>query len=170
VQLDEPSLPYVAAGRIPTASGFGALRAIGDQELLDGLRAVLTEDSGVHCCAPQVPYDLLRRAGAAFVSFDLSLVTTADYEALAALVEGGVHLLAGAVPTTGPTGSVRDTARPLRTLWKNLSYPPDTIAQRVVVTPACGLAGTSPATARAALVRAREVARSLAEAPEEERP
>jgi hypothetical protein len=37
------------------------------------------------------------------------------------------------------------------------------------VTPACGLAGASPAAARAALARAREVARSLAEAPEEER-
>jgi methionine synthase II (cobalamin-independent) len=104
------------------------------------------------------------------VSFDLALLGTADYDALAALVEDGVQLLVGAVPTSSPVGTVRESAAPVRRLWRNLSYPPETLAQRVVVTPACGLAGTPPATARAALARAREVARSLAEAPEEEGP
>lgn len=170
-QLDEPSLPYVAAGRVPTASGFGTLRAVGVHELLDGLRAALPDGvpAGVHCCAPGVPFELLGRAGAAFVSFDLALVRTRDYDALAELVESGVHLLAGAVPTNGVTGAVRDTARPVRTLWRNLSQPPEMLAQRVTVTPACGLAGLSPDAARAALARAREVARALYEAPEEER-
>jgi methionine synthase II (cobalamin-independent) len=171
VQLDEPSLPAVQQGRIPTASGFGALRAVGAHELLDGLRAVVTGTGapvGVHCCAGDVPLDLLGRSGAAFVSIDLSLVTTRQYDPLAQLVEDGVHLLLGAVPTAPDDRPVRAAAAPLRTLWRNLSYPPETLAERVVVTPACGLAGASPDTARAALVRAREVARALAEAPEEQ--
>jgi hypothetical protein len=127
---------------------------------------------GVHCCASDVPFGLLGRLGLAFVSFDLALVTTRSYDALAALVDAGVRLFAGAVPTAVPTGalprSVRDTAAPLRALWRNLSYPPEMLAERVVVTPACGLAGLSPDAARAALARARDVARSLAEAPEVE--
>jgi methionine synthase II (cobalamin-independent) len=169
VQLDEPFLPAVAAGRIPTASGFGALRPVGANELVDGLRAATPDaPTGVHCCANDVPLDLLGRAGVAFVSVDLSLVTTRQYDALAGLVEDGVHLLLGAVPTTPDSRSVKDTARAVRTLWRNLSYPPDTMAERVVVTPACGLAGRSPDAARAALARARDVARSLAEAPEEQ--
>jgi hypothetical protein len=171
VQYDEPSLPAVAAGRIRTASGFGALRAVGHHELLDGLRTALAVDApaGVHCCAADVPLDLLRRAGAVFVSVDLALLTRRAYDDLGALVEDGVHLLLGAVPTTGPLPrTVRESAAPVRGLWRKLSYPPDTLAERVVVTPACGLAGASPDAARAALARARDVARSLAEAPEEQ--
>jgi hypothetical protein len=166
-QLDEPSLPYVATGRVPTASGFGTLRSVGAHELVDGLRAALPAGvpAGVHCCAAGVPFELLRRAGVAFVSFDLDLLETRQYDALAALVEDGVHLLAGAVPTTPLTGSVRDTAAPLRGLWRNLSHPPEMLAQRVTVTPACGLAGLAPDAARAALARARDVARALEEDP-----
>jgi methionine synthase II (cobalamin-independent) len=157
LQLDEPSLPYVAAGRIPTASGFGALRAVGAHELLDGLRAATPPvPTGVHCCAPDPPYDVLARLHPAFVSIDASLVTTAAYDPLAGLVEDGVHLL---------LGSLDETA--LRRLWRNLSHPPEMLRERVTVTPACGLAGLAPDAARAALARAREVARRLAEAPDE---
>ena len=164
VQLDEPSLPYVAAGRVPTASGFGTLRSVGAHELVDGLRAALPDvPTGVHCCAPDVPLALLGRAGVAFVSLDAALVTRREYDDLAALVDSGVHLLLGAVPTSGATGSGRDTAASVRRLWRNLSHPPEMLARRVTVTPACGLAGASPDTARAALVRAREVARALTE-------
>ncbi len=170
VQLDEPSLPAVSAGRVPTASGFGTLRAVGAHEVVDGLRLALPPGvpAGVHCCAADVPLALLDRVGLSFVSLDLALLTTSQYDPLAGLIDAGVHLLLGAVPTTGVTGSVGATAAPVRRLWRNLSHPPEMLAQRVTVTPACGLAGASPDAARAALTRAREVARSLAEAPEEE--
>jgi hypothetical protein len=108
--------------------------------------------TGVHCCAPDVPLDLLARAGAAFVSLDLSLVTSAQYDPLAELVENGVHLLLGT-----------DAAEPVRRFWRFLSHPPEMLARRVTVTPACGLAGLSPDTARLALARARDVAHALAE-------
>ena len=168
-QLDEPSLPAVAAGRIPTASGFGALPAVGAHELLDVLRAALPGGvpAGFHCCAAGVPFEVLGRAGAAFVSFDVALLGRRDHDVLAALVEDGVHLLAGAVPTSGPAGPVRETAAVVRRLWRNLSHPPEMLAQRVTVTPACGLAGAAPDTARATLTRAREAARALYEAPED---
>jgi hypothetical protein len=167
-QLDEPSLTAVALGRIRTASGFGALREVGAYELVEGLRAALPGGvpSGVHSCAADVPLDLVARVEPAFVSVDLALLTTRQYDALGQLVEDGVHLLLGAVPATGDLGSVRETAAPIRRLWRNLSHPPEMLAQRVTVTPACGLAGLSPDAARAALTRAREVAAALAEEDE----
>jgi methionine synthase II (cobalamin-independent) len=156
LQLDEPSLPAVAQGRIPTASGFGTLRTVEEPELLATLQTVIeTAPAGVHCCAGDVPFDLLRRAGAAFVSFDLSLLTTRQYDAVAALLDDGRHLLLGT-----------DDAKRATALWRDLSHPLETLAQRVTVTPACGLAGRSPAEARAALTRAREVAKALAEGGE----
>jgi len=56
LQLDEPSLPAVLAGHLPTASGFGTIRAVDRQVVLAGLRAVLAGADGgetlIHCCAP----------------------------------------------------------------------------------------------------------------------
>jgi hypothetical protein len=170
VQLDEPSLPAVQQGRIRTASGFGALRAVGANELLDGLRTVVGgtgAPTGVHCCAADVPLDVLGRSGCAFVSIDTSLLATKAYDALGDLIEQGVRTFLGAVPTTGDGRSARDTARGVRGLWRAIGHPAELLPERVVVTPACGLAGASPADARAALARAREVAQRLREAPEE---
>ena len=147
-QLDEPSLPAVRAGRIPTASGFGALRRPEEPEVIEALNTAMDETTGIHCCAADPPFALWR--GAAFVSVDLAL--TRPNDDLAALIENGTRLFAG---TEDP--------QVVRRLWKELSYPPDTMAQRVVITPACGLAGRSPDAARAALTRVREAARRLAE-------
>ena len=38
LQLDEPSLPAVLAGQVPTASGFGTLRSVEEQVVRDGPR------------------------------------------------------------------------------------------------------------------------------------
>jgi methionine synthase II (cobalamin-independent) len=45
------------------------------------------------------------------------------------------------------------------TLWQRTGLTPDRLARQVVITPACGLAGVSPAAARAALQHCREAAR-----------
>jgi methionine synthase II (cobalamin-independent) len=54
---------------------------------------------------------------------------------------------------------------PLTTLWRRLGFPPERLPETVVVTPACGLAGASPAYARAALAACAELARRMGEAP-----
>lgn len=71
LQLDEPSLPAVLAGSVKTASGFQRLRSVDRQVAEEVLRETirgLDVPVVVHCCAPQVPLPLLRRAGAAGVS------------------------------------------------------------------------------------------------------
>ena len=52
-------------------------------------------------------------------------------------------------------------------LWQRIGLPLETLPGQAVITPACGLAGASPAQARAALTRCREAASMLAELIEE---
>ncbi|MEU4115744.1 methionine synthase [Kitasatospora sp. NPDC028055] len=170
LQLDEPSLPAVLAGQVKTASGFQRLRAVDRQvaeevlrELVRGLDAPVV----VHSCAPDVPIPLLRRAGAAGISLDFSLLTERQDEDLGEAVEGGTAILAGVVPSvdqvvSDPAGSVQG----IRTLWRRLGFAPELLGRRVLVTPTCGLAGASPAYARKALSLAARAAQSLVDNPE----
>ncbi len=85
LQLDEPSLPAVLAGTVPTASGFSRLRAIEEPVAEDVLRTVIDAVGAypvVHCCARNVPYGLLRGAGAKAISVDLRLVPKRDDDAV----------------------------------------------------------------------------------------
>jgi methionine synthase II (cobalamin-independent) len=170
LQLDEPSLTAVLRGQIRTASGYRTHRAVDRQVAESTLRDVFGVTEGpvvVHSCAPDVPFALLRRAGAAGVSFDFGLLTERDEETIGEAVEAGTRLFAGVVPSadsalSDPAGSVMG----VRTLWRRLGLNPGTLTESVVITPTCGLAGASPAYARAALAHCVRAARSLAENPE----
>ncbi|GAB3120660.1 methionine synthase [Streptomyces calidiresistens] len=173
LQLDEPSLVAVLRGRVPTASGYRTHRAVDRQEVEEGLRRVI-DAAGVpvvaHSCAPEVPFALLRRAGAHGVSFDLSLLTEGEYDAVAESVEAGTTLFVGVLPGDGADPAVLSdpgaTVMGVRSLWRGPGLSPALLPESVVVTPACGLAGASPAYARAALAHCVRAARSLADNPE----
>ncbi|MFK4147178.1 methionine synthase [Streptomyces sp. NPDC004065] len=171
LQLDEPSLTAVLRGQVRTASGYRTHRAVDRQIVEATLRDVLGVHTAgpcvVHSCAPDVPLALLRRAGASAVSLDVSLLTERDDEAVGEALESGTRLFAGVVPTadgalSDPAGSVMG----VRTLWRRLGLRPELLAESVTVTPACGLAGASPAYARQALAHCVRAARSLADDPE----
>ncbi|MBG0825382.1 methionine synthase [Planomonospora sp. ID91781] len=170
VQLDEPGLPGVLAGTVPTASGFGRLRAVEAPVAAERLRSVLPDGAFpvVHCCAPGVPLRVLREAGVKGVSLDASLLRRRDEDAIGESVEAGTAFLLGVVPgADAPLPDVGEVARPAVELWRRLGFPSATLASQVVLTPACGLAGASPAYARAALAKCREAARVLREDPGE---
>lgn len=168
VQLDEPALPAVLQGRLPTASGYGRLRAVPPADVRHGLAHVLDAAhaagarTAVHCCAPDVPVGLLRDAGAQAVSVDVGLLDSAGWESVAASVEQGMRLWAGVVPTTGVQQSTTAFADAVTVPWRDVGLDLAGLA-RVAVTPTCGLAGASPPGARAALTRAVETARELTE-------
>ncbi|MFD5755923.1 methionine synthase, partial [Streptomyces sp. NPDC127044] len=116
---------------------------------------------------PDVPFALLRRAGAAAISFDFSLLTERDDDAIGEAVEGGTRLFAGVVPgTDGPLSDPAGSVMGVRTLWRRLGLHPGLLAEAVTVTPTCGLAGASPEYARRALAHCARAARSLADNPE----
>ncbi|MET7461599.1 methionine synthase [Nonomuraea sp. NPDC005501] len=165
LQLDEPGLPGVLAGTVPTASGFGRLAAVEEWRVEASLRRFPAPI--VHCCAPSVPYDLLRRAGVRGVSVDASLVRRRDEEAVGEAVEAGLLLFLGVVPGTDTRlPDVGVVAKPAVELWRRLGFPAERLAGQVVLTPSCGLAGASPAYARAALAACRKAARVLRDDPE----
>jgi hypothetical protein len=169
VQLDEPALPSVAEGGVPTASGMSRLAAVGEDPLRAGLAQVITTIGAytvVHCCAPSVPFGIIRAAGADAVSFDLSLLRRGEEQGVGEAAEAGMGLLVGALPpdTDEPgRAAAKETAERVIRLYQRLGLPLATCAGQAVITPACGLAGVSPAQARAALTRCREAASMLPE-------
>jgi hypothetical protein len=191
VQFDEPALPAVAAGTVPTASGLSRLAAVEPgplQERLSQALASTREYTIVHCCAATVPFGIIKAAGARAVAFDLSQLRRGEEDAVAEAAEAGMGLLTGAVPApsdaaadsdgsggtdrgggTGGrgTGEAYQTAERVIRLWRRLGLPLATCADQAVITPACGLAGESPAQARAVLARCREAAGMLPELIEE---
>ncbi|MGI5411436.1 methionine synthase [Streptomyces chartreusis] len=171
LQLDEPSLTAVLRGQVRTASGYRTYRAV-DRQLVEAtLRDVVgVHGDGpvvVHSCAPDVPFALLRRAGVAAISFDFSLLTERDDDAIGEAVESGTRLFAGVVPgTDGPLSDPAGSVMGVRTLWRRLGLSPGLLAEAVTITPSCGLAGASPEYARKVLAHCVRAARSLADNPE----
>lgn len=180
LQLDEPALPGVLKGTVPTASGFGRLRAVDEQvarELLAALiRAVhatvpageATAPVAVHCCAPDVPVDLLRKAGADYISFDATAAAldteSPRHEHLGEAIESGTGLMLGVVPALEPSRvpGVNQLLDKVLSLTR-LGFSPRHLAEAVTITPACGLAGATPPWARQALVLAHRTADALAD-------
>jgi len=168
LQLDEPSLPAVLDGHVPTESGLGTLRAVEATTAEAALRSIV-EAVGVpvvvHCCAPGVPFSMIQASGAAAVSFDLDLV--GDLDPLGEFLDAGLGVFAGAVATQSPPGgrppSSAEVADRVRRLWRRIGFPAERLAEQVVVTPACGLAGATPDYARAAMKVCVEAGRRLAE-------
>jgi hypothetical protein len=185
VQFDEPALPSVLTGAVPTPSGLSRVRAVDEEIVRDRLGEVLAATrkyTVVHCCGPDLPFGIIVGAGADGVSFDPSRLRRGDFDGFAEAAEAGAGLLIGALPTTGPQGpeSARqargdekrrpkpsDTAGIVRDLWRKMDLPAAQCAPQVVITPACGLPGASPAQARDALRWCREAAAILPEMMEE---
>jgi Cobalamin-independent synthase, Catalytic domain len=195
VQFDEPALPSVTAGLVPTASGLSRLAAIEADTVQDRLNRVLAATPAytvVHCCATTVPFGIIQNAGADGFAFDLSQLRRGEEDGVAEAAEAGMGVLAGAVPAvpeagpgraaggagSGRAGGInpadgsdeaRQTAERVIRLWQRLGLPLATCPDQAVITPARGLAGASPGYARAALTRCREAGGMLAELIEETR-
>ncbi|MBK8468856.1 MAG: methionine synthase [Actinomycetales bacterium] len=167
LQVDEPSLPAVLEGRLPTASGFGMMRAIDPQEALGALRTVLAaageRHTVIHCCAAHPPLPLLRRTGATGLSVDTTLLSPRGWEGLAVAAEEGIAVYAGCVPTDPAAAwAPREIAEEVATAWHRVGLVPASLAS-LVITPACGLADVMGPEAVRRQRGCLEVAAELAE-------
>ncbi|MEU4195817.1 methionine synthase vitamin-B12 independent [Kribbella sp. NPDC026611] len=164
LQLDEPGLPAVLAGAVPTASGWSKHRSVdgpGAVELLSPFPTAV-----YHCCAARPPIEVFTKAGASGVAVDVSLLTHAAWDQIAIAAEAGTTLYAGLVPTTGAVPDAAVAAEPLIRRWRELGLDPELMKQ-VVITPACGLASApSPADARARLKLLQRIVEVVGEAAE----
>jgi methionine synthase II (cobalamin-independent) len=169
VQVDEPALAAVLAARVPTASGFGTHRSVEPPEASETLGWVFDAIAGegaepwVHSCAPGTPLGLLRGAGVRGLAVDLAQLTAADHDQLAESLEAGLVVALGAVPSLPPEqrpGDKQVTESVLR--WLDMiGLDPEEVSDRLVVTPACGLAGATWEWARQAMTLARTTAAAL---------
>lgn len=192
LQVDEPSLPAVLAGEVPTDSGLYTYPAVPAPVAQDKLRQLVAA-AGVpvlfHCCAASPPLSLFTGAGAVAVSLDLtqldpSTASASDLDALGEVIDAGAGLFAGVVPSQPPaaesgapasnggpdgarpepaTASAAAAARLLVALWRQLGFPMERLPAQAVVTPTCGLAGAPAHYARTAMAAGTEAARRLAE-------
>ncbi|WP_372736808.1 methionine synthase, partial [Nocardioides sp.] len=159
VQVDEPVLAAVLAGAVPTASGFHRHRSVEPAEASQALGWVLeaiSESGGepwVHSCAPEVPWNLVRGAGARGLVVDFSVLSAADYDQVAEALEAGESVALGVLPSTAPDHTPTDaqvTETVLR--WLDMvGLDPDVVGDRLLLVPSCGLSGASPTWAQTSL-------------------
>jgi hypothetical protein len=170
VQLDEPDISSVLAGTIPTASGYRTLRAIPVEEatgawrlVIDALRAAGVAETVVSVPEIEAPIQQILAAGADGVALPLKALTTRQWEQLAAAVEAGTRLWAGALPVENPGAALPRTAELVDTVWRpwrQLGLPASSLGA-VRVTPSGGLAGYSPSGATEVLNRLTQLADGL---------
>jgi hypothetical protein len=165
LQLDEPSLPAVLGGRVPTPSGYGTVRAVEAAVVQERLGAVLDAAAAgrrvVHSCASGTPIALARGAGADALSLDAAVLGPADYDALGEAMDGGMVLWLGVLPAVDAAVTLDDARDAVQRLWAELGFARAELPRRLVATPACGLAGASAAYVRRVLSLLRDVGRWL---------
>ncbi len=168
LQVDEPALPAVLDGRVPTASGFGRHRTVDRPEASEALGWVLAAAAGegaepwVHSCAPGTPLDLVRGAGAVGLAVDLHQQGPAEHDVLAEALEAGEAVVLGVVPTTAEVGEEVVIDRVLR--WLDLvGLDPATVGDRLGLSAACGLAGVGHDKARRVIEISRRAAVELSD-------
>lgn len=157
LQVDEPVLPSVLGGNIPTAGGFFRFRSVDREEVAAGLASLTSVpalrgvdvDTVLHCCAPGLPIEDMvgegrQRAGFGAVSLDLDTIAPEQYEILAAAVEAGAGVWLGCVPTHEPFQLTADQVRGRVLRFIDTLGVADALTERLVLTPACGMAGFTP--------------------------
>lgn len=173
LQLDEPLLPAVRAGRIRTASGFSRFRSVDLPEVSDTLSGIVEAarsaysgslPTAFHCCAGGLDPELAYRAGFDAVSLPAAALDSAALDRIGAAVEGGKSLWLGIAPTDVPDRVRRpdDLAQAVLGLLRPLELG-DLWTNRLMLTPACGLAGWTPRPALALLRNLREAAGIVSE-------
>jgi len=166
LQVDEPALPFVLGGQVPTASGFSRHRSVKPPEAQDALEWVLGAAGDLatvaHCCAAEAPIDLFRRSGAGGVSVDLAVLPASAYEQLATAIDEGAQAYLGVVPSTGDrVPSAKGPLQRVLRLLDMLGFDPEEVAGQLVFTPSCGMAGASASYAEGTLRALGEAAREL---------
>lgn len=171
VQLDEPSSTAVLEGSLPGTNMLDSVRAVPAPEALSILDSVITGVRNpvlVHTCADRPALEFLRGSAAAAIGFDLATIGTRDLDDIGELLEAGKQLALGLIALQPPStpGTWREIAEPAVRLVDRLGVGRRTLADRILITPACGLANAPLTWARRTLSLATETARAFAEDPE----
>ena len=155
LQLDEPSLPAVLDGRIPTASGFGRIPAIGTTESAQVL-APLTQlaPAILHCCA-RFPFAVAHASR--FEGFSWDPQTSGTAEEIGEAMEAGIRLIMGVVPTDRLSDLAANWAA-VTSSWKRTDFAVSEL-RKVGFSPTCGLGASDDRVMRNVLRQLPELVR-----------
>lgn len=170
VQLDEPSLAAALAGRLSGVTSMTPVHPV-DEALAVSLIDICAEAAGqtsIHTCAVPIPWNVLQRSAIDAVAVDVALLQPADLDGVGEFLETGRTVQLGVVPTTRPADrpAAEEIAAAAAKVTDRLGFPRAVLAERVGITPACGLAGATLEWARTAMELAQKVADGFAQDPE----
>jgi methionine synthase II (cobalamin-independent) len=171
VQFDEPLLQVALAGRLTGVTAFSPVHPVDEAvatELLDICVAAAGAEVAVHSCAPDLPWKMLQRSTIGAVSVDVSTLKPADLDGIGEFVEAGRVVMLGVVPSTAPATrpDVEEVAKAAAQVTDRLGFPRSVLAERIGVTPTCGLAGATVGWAQTAIGLVHKVADAFAEDPD----
>ncbi|HET9875834.1 MAG TPA: methionine synthase, partial [Mycobacterium sp.] len=170
VQFDEPLLAAAVGGRLAGVTAMTSVAAIDEASataLLDVCVAALGADVLVHGCTPGLPWNVVLRSGVTAVSVDAGALAAGDYDGMAEFVDSGRTVMLGVVPATAPQRlpSVEEVGAAAAAVTDRIGLPRSVLAERIGISPACGLAGATPQWACTAIELARKGAEALAGDP-----
>jgi methionine synthase II (cobalamin-independent) len=171
VQFDEPSLPAAVEGRLTGVTSLTPVHPV-DESVVTGLLDDCVATVGVnvllHSCAAGLPWKMLQRSAIHAVAVDPSTLAAPDLDGIGEFVESGRTVMLGVVPSTAPAArpSAEEIAKRAVSVTDRLGFPRSVLRERLGITPACGLAGATPAWARTAIELAQKAADAFADDPD----
>ncbi|BBX14229.1 methionine synthase [Mycobacterium novum] len=170
VQLDEPALTAAVTGRLAGVTSLSPVPAIDEAvatALLDGCADTVGGEVIVHSCAAELPWNVLQSSRIVAVSLDCT-TTPVDYDGIGAFIESGRTVVFGLIPAVQPTRrpAVEELAAAAAAITDRIGFARSVLAERVGISPVCGLAGASAQWARTAIGLVRQVGEALAGDPE----
>jgi methionine synthase II (cobalamin-independent) len=171
VQLDEPTLPAALLGRLTGVTGVTPVHPVDEAvatELIDACVTAAGAEVAIHSCASELPWKMLQRSKISAIAVDVSMLQPQDLDGIGEFLETGRTVLLGVVPALEPSPrpAVEEVAAAAAKVTDRLGFPRAILRERVGVTPACGLAGATPAWARTAIGLVQKVADGFDQDPE----
>lgn len=171
VQLDEPSLTAAVTGRLAGVTALSPVPAIDEAAataLLDGCAETVGGEILVHSCASELPWNVLQRSTIAAISLDCTALAPAGYDAIGAFLDSGRTVVLGMVPAVAPARrpSVEELAAAAAAVTDRIGFARSVLAERIGISPVCGIAGATPEWARTAVGLVRKAGEALAQDPE----
>ncbi|ACQ79623.1 conserved hypothetical protein [Beutenbergia cavernae DSM 12333] len=169
VVLAEPRLDAVLHGAVSSFSGVSRLASVEPGVVAGAVRTLVEAWADVADVVVVAPGDAetirtVRSAGVAGLALDVPRLGGAAWDAVGEAIESGLRLWAGVAPARGDGAAPRpdDVAQVLLEPWRRLGLASEGL-DAVVLTPRSGLAGASPAAARATLDDVARAAAALGE-------
>lgn len=171
VQFDEPVLTAALAGRLTGVTALSPVHPVDEAVaigLLDECVAAVDTEVLLHCCAAELPWDMLQRSTIYAVSVDTSTLSDADFDGLGEFLDSGRTVVFGLVPTGAPAArpSAEEIAAAAVMITDRIGFSRSSVRDRVGISPACGLAGATAAWARVAVGLCQRAADAVGEDPE----